>query len=119
MHISHIHMLYPIPPKLFAKSKRNSTWKVHLYFHGMQEVIFCCTYTLFISLAIIVLFYFFFSLSMAGQGKGRGRGRGSKMPLSQGDTKGRPRKGRILNDWNTDDMERAINEFNQQMQVSN
>ena len=83
-------MLYPIPPKLFAKSKRNSTWKVHLYFHGMQEVIFCCTYALFISLAIIVLFYFFFSLSMAGQGKGRGRGRGSKMPLSQGDGKDRP-----------------------------
>ena len=60
---------------------------------------------------------------MAGQGKGKGRGqgqgRGSKRPLSQGDGKGRPRKGRILNDWNTDDMERAINEFNQQMQVSN
>ena len=56
---------------------------------------------------------------MAGQGKGRGRGRGSKMPLSQGDGKGRPRKGCILNDWNTDDIERAINEFNQQMQVSN
>ena len=83
----------------------------------MQQVIFCCTYALFISLAIFVLFYFFFSLSMAGQGKGRGRG--SKRPLSQGDGKGRPRKGRILNDWNTDDMERAINEFNQQMQVSN
>ena len=85
----------------------------------MQQVIFCCTYALFISLVIFVLFYFFFSLSMAGQGKGRGRGRGSKSPLSQGDGKGRPRKGRILNDWNTDDMERAINELNQQMQVSN
>ena len=69
--------------------------KVHLYFHGVQEVIFCCTctlvslevqevifcctctlvldlYALFLSLAIIVIFYFFFSLSMAGHGNSNG-----------------------------------------------
>ena len=62
-------------------------------------------------------------MSGRGRGKGRGRARGcgsGHPPLSKPVLlNSKPRKGRELNEWKTENMKNALAEFDREMQVIN